>query len=149
MSNVTIWKYKTVSRDEFETRKEFVEQIMLRLGAEPTKYGKSIPASRTIYKHKHEYYRVDEILIWEKPYLVIEWTDRLDFITDGIDIMEDIAPFPYDLSDEQIAIDDKKARLEKEISRLEKQARNEKQPKKKFELVQLINKHKQELVSLT
>lgn len=50
--------------------------------------------------------------------------------------------------DEQIAIDDKKMRLEKEIARLEKQARNEKQPKKKFELVQLINKHKQELVSL-
>ena len=105
MSNVTMWKYKTVSRDEFETRKEFVEQIMLRLGAEPTKYGNSIPASRTIYKYKHEYYRVDEILIWDKPYLVIEWTDRLDFITDGIDIMEDIAPFPYDLSDEQITLE--------------------------------------------
>ena len=40
--------------------------------------------------------------------------------------------------DDQIAIDDKKAKLEKEIARLEKQARNEKQPKKKFELVQKI-----------
>ena len=44
--------------------------------------------------------------------------------------------------DDQIAIDDKKARLEKEIARLEKQARNEKQPKKKFELVQKIQKLK-------
>lgn len=44
--------------------------------------------------------------------------------------------------DDQIAIDDKKAKLEKEIARLEKQARNEKQPKKKFELVQKINKLK-------
>ena len=44
--------------------------------------------------------------------------------------------------DDQIAIDDKKARLEKEIARLERQARNEKQPKKKFELVQRINKLK-------
>ena len=105
MSTVTLWRYKTVSLDEFETRKEFVEQIMVQLGAEPTEYGKSIPASRTIYKYKHEYYRVDEILIWDKPYLVIEWTDRLDYITDGVDIMEDIAPFPYDLSDEQIAIE--------------------------------------------
>lgn len=47
--------------------------------------------------------------------------------------------------DDQIAIDDKKAKLEKEIARLEKQARNEKQPKKKFELVQQINKLKKEL----
>lgn len=44
-----------------------------------------------------------------------------------------------DLSlDEQIVIDDKKAKLEKEIARLEKQARAEKQPKKKFELVSQI-----------
>ena len=47
--------------------------------------------------------------------------------------------------DDQIAIDDKKARLEKEIARLERQARNEKQPKKKFELVQQVNKLKKEL----
>ena len=46
--------------------------------------------------------------------------------------------------DDQIAIDDKKAKLEKEIARLEKQARNEKQPKKKFELVQIINRLKTE-----
>ena len=50
--------------------------------------------------------------------------------------------------DVQIAIDDKKVKLEKEIARLEKQARGEKQPKKKFELVQLVNKYKQELASL-
>lgn len=49
--------------------------------------------------------------------------------------------------DDQIAIDDKKARLEKEIARLERQARNEKQPKKKFELVQQVNKLKAELKS--
>ena len=50
--------------------------------------------------------------------------------------------------DVQIAIDDKKIKLEKEIARLEKQARGEKQPKKKFELAQLVNKYKQELTSL-
>lgn len=44
--------------------------------------------------------------------------------------------------DDQIAIDNKKARLEKEIARLERQTKNEKQPKKKFELVQKINKPK-------
>lgn len=42
--------------------------------------------------------------------------------------------------DEQIAADEQKAKLAKEIARLEKQARNEKQPKKKFELVQEIKK---------
>lgn len=47
--------------------------------------------------------------------------------------------------DEQMALDDKKDKLEKELARLEKQARNEKQPKKKFELSQKINSLKDEL----
>lgn len=38
--------------------------------------------------------------------------------------------------DEQITCDEKRAKLKKEIARLEKLARAEKQPKKKFELVQ-------------
>lgn len=41
---------------------------------------------------------------------------------------------------EQIAIDDKRQKLQKEIERLEKQARSEKQPKRKMELVQEIKK---------
>ena len=40
--------------------------------------------------------------------------------------------------DEQIAIDEQRQKIEKEIAKLEKQARAEKQPKKKFELVQQI-----------
>lgn len=40
--------------------------------------------------------------------------------------------------DEQIIINEKRQKLEKEIAKLEKQARAEKQPKKKFELVQRI-----------
>lgn len=44
--------------------------------------------------------------------------------------------------DGQIAVDEQKAKLQKEISRLEKLARAEKQPKKKFEFVQKINKLK-------
>ena len=43
---------------------------------------------------------------------------------------------------EQIAADEKRAKIEKEIARLEKMARNEKQPKKKFEIVQKINELK-------
>ena len=46
--------------------------------------------------------------------------------------------------DEQIEVDDRRQRLEKEITRLDKLARKEKQPKKKFELVQEINKLKRD-----
>lgn len=41
--------------------------------------------------------------------------------------------------DKQIAADERRAKLEKEIARLEKLARAEKQPRKKFALVQEIN----------
>ena len=47
--------------------------------------------------------------------------------------------------DEQIAIDEKRAKLQKEINKLERIARAEKQPKKKFELVQQKNKLMQKL----
>ena len=47
--------------------------------------------------------------------------------------------------DEQIAADERRQKVEKEIAKLEKQARAEKQPKKKFELVQQIKKLKKEL----
>ena len=44
--------------------------------------------------------------------------------------------------EEQIAVDEKRAKLLKEIERLEALARKEKQPKKKFELAQQIQKLK-------
>ena len=47
--------------------------------------------------------------------------------------------------DEQIAVDEQRRKIQKEIDRLTKLAKNEKQPKKKFELVQRINKLKQGL----
>ena len=47
--------------------------------------------------------------------------------------------------DEQIAVDEQRMKIQKEIDRLTKLAKNEKQPKKKFELVQRINKLKQGL----
>lgn len=40
--------------------------------------------------------------------------------------------------DENIALHEKQAKLENEIAKIEKQARAEKQPKKKFELVQRV-----------
>lgn len=47
--------------------------------------------------------------------------------------------------DEQIANEIQREKLKKEIARLEKLARAEKQPKKKFELVQKINDYKSQL----
>ena len=47
--------------------------------------------------------------------------------------------------EEQIAVDEHRARILKEISRLETLARKEKQPKKKFELVQQVNSLKRTL----
>ena len=49
--------------------------------------------------------------------------------------------------DEQIAADERRQKIEKEIAKLEKQARAEKQPKKKFELVQQIKELKRKMVS--
>lgn len=45
--------------------------------------------------------------------------------------------------DQQIVIDEQRVKIEKEIVRLEKLARAEKQPKKKFEIVQQIQKLKE------
>ena len=50
--------------------------------------------------------------------------------------------------DEQIAADECRQKIEKEIAKLEKQARAEKQPKKKFELVQQIRKLNTEMGKL-
>lgn len=50
--------------------------------------------------------------------------------------------------DEQIQIDDQKAKLQKEIEKLEKQARNEKQPNKKFQLAQQVKALKNRLEGL-
>lgn len=46
--------------------------------------------------------------------------------------------------EEQIAVDERRAKLQAEIDRLEKLARKETQPKKKFELVQRIQRLKQD-----
>lgn len=50
--------------------------------------------------------------------------------------------------DEQIVIDGKRQKIEKQIARLEKQARAEKQPKKKYELVQQVRIYQEQLISL-
>lgn len=50
--------------------------------------------------------------------------------------------------DEQIVADEHRQKIEKEIAKLEKQARTEKQPKKKFELVQRVKALKKQIKEL-
>lgn len=108
-----MWTYKSVTRKEFEIRKDFVEKILVNLGAEPIDYvcvnkvisfGKdiwdSIVSDRKIYRYKKDFFRVDEVLFPNKPFIVIEWTDRMEYALNNV--MEDTEPFPYDLNDEEI-----------------------------------------------
>ncbi len=48
--------------------------------------------------------------------------------------------------DEQIAVDEKRQKIEMEIVKLEKQARAEKQPKKKYEMVQRMRAYQEKLM---
>lgn len=67
--------------------------------------------------------------IWEKTVMSLEggvWNEELSL-------------------EENIILREKREKLQKEIAKLEKQARSEKQPRKKFELVQRVKKLKLEL----
>lgn len=67
--------------------------------------------------------------IWEKTVMSLEggvWNEELSL-------------------EENIILREKREKLQKEISKLEKQARSEKQPRKKFELVQKIKKLKNDM----
>lgn len=106
--------YKSISREDFEKRKDFVEQIMLRLGCEPvdiklpyeqktTSYAANFKetwlSKRSVYKFKNGFYRVSEVLFAEKPFIVLEFADTEDEAIKNI--MEDLEPFPCDISDEE------------------------------------------------
>ena len=107
--------YKEVSRAEFEKRKDFVAQIMCELGCEPEKislkyikkktsitgdFQRSWISDRPLYKFTNGYYRIDEVLFPENPFIVLEYADTEERVKNNA--MEDSDPFPYDLSDEDI-----------------------------------------------
>ena len=65
---------------------------------------------------------------------------NLDKVWENIITSLELGVWNEELSlDENITLHEKQTKLKKEIARLEKKARAEKQPKKKFELVQKIN----------
>ena len=56
-------------------------------------------SQRPIFQFNHEYFRVNEFLCKEKPFIVIECGTYDELIKNS---MEDAEPFPYDLSNDKI-----------------------------------------------
>lgn len=108
-----MWPYKTVTRGQLEKKKDLVERLLERLGAVPTDLGRPHPVSsygagigetflsdRTVYRCGGGFYRVDELLFREKPFLVMEWAGREEDVRNNA--MEDADPFPWDLGEEEL-----------------------------------------------
>lgn len=96
-----MWRYKDVSREEFEKRKDLAARYMREFGcviADISHF--ETERTRTVYKFKNGFYRIDEVLFSEKPFIVLEYAETEDEVRKNI--MEDLEPFPYDLSDEEI-----------------------------------------------
>ena len=97
------------------------------------------------------------LALWQTKLIMTEWTtpDTLCLPLNGLNldkvwenIVTHIAGIEIEQGrtlDEQIAVSAHREKLLKEISKLEKQARAERQPKKKFDLVQQIKRKQQEL----
>ena len=93
-----MWWYEDVSRADFEAVKDTIEQIMLQLGA--SKYEIRLPyevkttnysddfeethhSVRSVFTYKGLFFRVDEVLFRQKPFIVIECGD-LDELMNNI-----------------------------------------------------------------
>ncbi|MDL2323782.1 hypothetical protein LJC61_01345 [Ruminococcaceae bacterium OttesenSCG-928-A16] len=106
-----MWPYDKVTRIEFEERKDFVEAVFKQLGAKETNFGRpshitsiiennkeEFTSNRIVFEYQGCYYRVCEVLFAEKPFIVIEFANRLDDVKNNC--MEDLDPFPYDLAED-------------------------------------------------
>lgn len=109
-----MWFYDNVTRDELEKQKDYVEKIMCEFGAMvlnielpyeqiTTSYlgdfQETYYSQRPIFQFNHAYFRVDELLCKEKPFIVIECGTYDELIKNT---MEDADPFPYDLPNDEI-----------------------------------------------
>ena len=108
-----------------------------------------------------EYEGQQRLALWQGRLYLTEWADagawtlpltglNLDQVWEHI--VAQIAGIdrePGRALDEQLAQAAQREKLQKEIARLEKQARAERQPKKKFELVQKIKAKQQEMEELS
>lgn len=104
-----------------------------------------------------EYEEQQRLAIWQTKLMMGEWTspDSLHIELTGLDLdtvwahaVAGIAGIELQQGgtlNEQIAQQEKREKLKKEIAKLEKLAWAEKQPKKKFDLVQKLNRMRGEL----
>ena len=110
-----MWPYQSVSREEFEERKDFIDKILKELGCKiitpklpykqkTTTYSLNTEetwySNRPLYQYQNHYYRIDEVLFHQKPFLVIECAQTIEEVQKNI--MEDADPFPYELPDTEI-----------------------------------------------
>lgn len=108
-----MWPYESVSREQLEKRKDYIETVLINLGAVPTGYMPSVEltshgdkstekviSSRMIYKHGGGFFRVSEVLFPTRPFIVLEYAETLEDAL--MNCMEDVDPFPFDLSEDEI-----------------------------------------------
>lgn len=131
-------------------KKEFDEKTIITIS-------KLIPQNMVLVL---EYGTQAKLAVYHTKLMQTEWQeqDRLSLELKGLDmdaVWENVlrsiegGEWKYELSlDENLALREQQQKLEKEIARLEKLARSEKQPKKKFELVQKANVLKKQLTEL-
>lgn len=109
-----MWFYTDITREEFEKRKDYVEQIIGELGGvridiELHYTQKTIliagddlelhNSGRQIFQFQNRYFRVGEVLFRDKPFIVLECGTYEELRKNT---MEDTDPFPFDLSDDDI-----------------------------------------------
>ncbi len=103
------WPYSFVTKEEFDKRIKYVEEVLQKYGAEHIgeshrfgtwilKNGSKVCENieKRIWKRESEFIRVDWVHFSQKPFLVLEFSDKQE------GPYEDADPFPYDLTDERL-----------------------------------------------
>ena len=109
-----MWNYAGVTRKEFESVKDKIENFIVLLGGIEVSVDlpyeqKTISffgnnsieniSARPAFKYNELYYRVAEVCFPVKPFIVIECGTYDELINN---VMEDLDPFPYNLSDDEL-----------------------------------------------
>ena len=102
------WRYSFVSQEEFQKKVTFAEELLEKHGAEyirnmeytgywSLKDGTDAfeKIKKRVYKLGEEFIRVDWVYFTERPFIVLEFSDKID------GPYEDADPFPYDLPDNE------------------------------------------------
>mgnify|MGYP001106362057 CR=1 FL=1 len=102
------WPYDASIRDMFLARMAFAEQLLQSYGAEYIDTAVELGTwmlrngcyayerlEKRIWKRKNVYIRVDRVYFPEKPFIVLEFSQKQE------GPYEDADPFPYDLPDEE------------------------------------------------